>query len=185
MIIEGEQTNRIPKELALELLMNLSKVGLQKGLRDAAAYFWLEKSKLANGQTWNRSYVEKQLGLRLEPNQYLYLHHYIPGNQKCIAEMIALKRLAERYKDKVQVISLYPTDIAWTLADQKAFEGANWPRAAVQISSPLWALLDWSSAPSYVLLDANLKVIYLNALGPLPNARTQTIDLILHQLIQQ
>jgi hypothetical protein len=182
MIIEGEQTNRIPKELALELLMNLSKVGQQKGLRDAAAYFWLEKSKLANGQTWNRSYVEKQLGLRLEPNQYLYLHHYIPGNQKCIAEMAALKRLAERYKDKVQIITFVQQDAVWTNADNKAFEGAKWQRLALPKTATLWQQLGWKSSPAYILLDPQLKVLYLDALGPLPNARTQTIDLIFSQL---
>jgi hypothetical protein len=184
IILEGEQTNRIPKEQALELLMKLSKEGQQKGLRDAAAYFWLEKSKLGNGQTWSLSYVEKQLGLRLEPNQYLYLHHYIPGNQKCIAEMAALKRLAERYKNKVQIITFVQADAVWTNADKKAFEGANWQRLDLPKTAVLWQQLGWISAPSYILLDPQLKVLYLDALGPLPNARTQNIDLILSQLFQ-
>jgi hypothetical protein len=182
IILEGEQTNRIPKEQALELLMKLSKEGQQKGLRDAAAYFWLEKSKLGNGQTWSRSYVEKQLGLRLEPNQYLYLHHYIPGNQKCIAEMAALKRLAERYKNKVQIITFVQEETLWTNADKKAFEGANWQRMSLPKSATLWQQLGWKNSPAYILLDPQLKVLYLDALGPLPNARTQTIDLIFSQL---
>lgn len=182
IILEGEQTNRITKEQALELLMKLSKEGQQKGLRDAAAYFWLEKSKLGNGQTWSRSYVEKQLGLRLEPNQYLYLHHYIPGNQKCIAEMAALKRLAERYKNKVQIITFVQEETLWTNADKKAFEGANWQRMSLPKSATLWQQLGWKNSPAYILLDPQLKVLYLDALGPLPNARTQTIDLIFSQL---
>jgi hypothetical protein len=182
IILEGEQTKRIPIELALELLMKLSKEGQQKGLRDAAAYFWLEKSKLGNGQTWSRSYVEKQLGLRLEPNQYIYLHHYIPGNQKCIAEMAALKRLAERYKNKVQIITFVQSDAVWTNADNKAFEGAKWQRLDLPKTATLWQQLGWKSSPAYILLDPQLKVLYLDALGPLPNARTQTIDLIFSQL---
>ncbi len=182
IILEGEQTNRIPKEQALELLMKLSKEGQQKGLRDAAAYFWLEKSKLGNGQTWSRSYVEKQLDLRLEPNQYLYLHHYIPGNQKCIAEMAALKRLAERYKNKVQIITFVQEDAIWTNADNKAFEGAKWQRLDLPKTETLWQQLGWKNSPAYILLDPQLKVLYLDALGPLPNARTQTIDLIFSQL---
>ena len=183
--MEHEQNGRISKLQTLEMLYFLKENAQQLQLKEATRALIEQNSSLTAGQILDKSLLVEDLGLRVQNDQFIYLHHYIPGNQKCIAEMIALKRLAERYKDKVQVISLYPTDIAWTLADQKAFEGANWPRAAVQISSPLWALLDWSSAPSYVLLDANLKVIYLNALGPLPNARTQTIDLILHQLIQQ
>jgi hypothetical protein len=182
IILEGEQSKRIPRVLALELLMKLSKEGQQKGLRDAAAYFWLEKSKLGNGQTWSRSYVEKQLGLRLEPNQYIYLHHYIPGNQKCIAEMAALKRLAERYKNKVQIITFVQSDAIWTNADNKAFEGAKWQRLDLPKTATLWQQLDWKSSPAYILLDPQLKVLYLDALGPLPNARTQTIDLIFSQL---
>lgn len=184
VVIEGEQANRIPKDLALELLLALSKNGQQKGLRDAATYFWLEKSKLSNGQYWSKSYVEKQLGLRLEPNQYVYLHHYIPGNQKCITEMAALKRLAQRYQNKVQIISFVQADAVWTNADKKAFEGANWQRLDLPKTATLWQQLGWKSSPAYILLDPQLKVLYLDALGPLPNARTQTIDLIFSQLFQ-
>ena len=184
VIIEGEQANRIPKDLALDLLLALSKNGQQKGLRDAATYFWLEKSKLSNGQYWSKSYVEKQLGLRLEPNQYVYLHHYIPGNQKCITEMAALKRLAQRYQNKVQIISFVQADAVWTNADKKAFEGANWQRLDLPKTATLWQQLGWKSSPAYILLDPQLKVLYLDALGPLPNARTQTIDLIFSQLFQ-
>jgi hypothetical protein len=184
VIIEGEQANRILKDLALELLLALSKNGQQKGLRDAATYFWLEKSKLSNGQYWSKSYVEKQLGLRLEPNQYVYLHHYIPGNQKCITEMAALKRLSQRYQNKVQIISFVQADAVWTNADKKAFEGANWQRLDLPKTATLWQQLGWKSSPAYILLDPQLKVLYLDALGPLPNARTQTIDLIFSQLFQ-
>jgi autotransporter-associated beta strand protein len=139
---------------------------------------------LAGTQSWSKSYAEKQLGLRLEPHQYIYLHHYIPGNQKCIAEMTALKRLAERYKNKLQIITFFPSEATWTTADKKAFEGANWQRLDLPKTDVLWQQLGWVSAPSYILLDAQLKVLYLDALGPLPNARTQTIDLILSQLFQ-
>lgn len=184
LILEHEQTNRLQKELALELLFSLSKNGQQQDLRDAAGYFWLEKSKLSNGQSWNKIYVEKQLGLRLEPEQHIYLHHYIPGNQKCIAEMAALKRLAERYKNKVQIITFVQSEAAWTTADKKAFEGVNWQRLDLPKTDAVWQQLGWKNAPAYVLLDPQLKVLYLDALGPLPNARTQTIDLILSRLIQ-
>lgn len=184
LILECEQTNRLQKDLALELLLSLSKNGQQQDLREAASYFWAVKSKLSNGQTWNKTYVEKQLGLRLEPKQYIYLHHYIPGNQKCIAEMAALKRLAERYKNKVQIITFYPSEATWTTADKKAFEGVNWQRLDLPKTATLWQQLGWESTPAYILLDPQLKVLYLDALGPLPNARTQTIDLILSQLIQ-
>lgn len=184
LILECEQSNRLQKELALELLLNLSKNAQQQKLREAAAYFWAVKSKLSNGQTWSKTYVEKQLGLRLAPNQYIYLHHYIPGNQKCIAEMAALKRLAERYKDKVQIITFVQADATWTTADKKAFEGANWQRLELPKTATLWQQLGWESSPAYMLLDPQLKVLYLDALGPLPNARTQTIDLIFSQLFQ-
>lgn len=184
LILECEQTNRLQKDLALELLFSLSKIAQQQELRAAASYFWTVKSKLSNGQTWSKTYVEKDLGLRLEPEQYIYLHHYIPGNQKCIAEMAALKRLAERYKNKLQIITFFPSEATWTTADKKAFEGANWQRLDLPKTAVLWQQLGWISAPSYILLDPQLKVLYLDALGPLPNARTQNIDLILSQLFQ-
>ena len=95
LILECEQTNRLQKDLALELLLSLSKNGQQQDLREAASYFWAVKSKLSNGQTWNKTYVEKQLGLRLEPKQYIYLHHYIPGNQNCSRLSLAQGRSLE------------------------------------------------------------------------------------------
>lgn len=182
LLIEFEQNKRIDKALLLELLKSLSKEGRQAGLKSAAAYYWLEKNLLQNGQTVDKSYLENELNLRIVPNKYLYLHHYIPANQKCIAEMTALKRLAKRYEDKLQIITFYPSEQIWTNADLKAFEGATWQKYAFSKSHGIWQLLSWSSAPAYILLDSKLKVLELDALGPLPNARTQTIDLVLSQL---
>jgi hypothetical protein len=96
--------------------------------------------------------------------------------------MAALKRLAERYKNKVQIITFVQSDAIWTNADNKAFEGAKWQRLDLPKTATLWQQLDWKSSPAYILLDPQLKVLYLDALGPLPNARTQTIDLIFSQL---
>lgn len=98
--------------------------------------------------------------------------------------MAALKRLAERYKNKVQIITFVQSEATWTNADKKAFEGANWQRLELPKTASLWKQLGWESAPAYMLLDPQLKVLYLDALGPLPNARIQNIDLILSQLFQ-
>jgi len=183
MILKLEQTKRIEKDLALDLLNVLAQNAKQYGLRSAASVFAQQLNKLNYGQTWNCSALEKQYGLSLAPQQYIYLHHYIPGNQKCIAEMAALKRLAERYNNKVQILTLYPAEQTWTNADKKAFEGAKWQRIALPKNAELWKQLSWTTAPAYILLDPQRKVLYLDALGPLPNARTQTIDLILGQLL--
>jgi hypothetical protein len=182
LILEYEHAQLIANELAISLLRRLSVSAQQQELREAANYFWLEKSKLNNGKNWNREYVENELGLKLTKEKFIYLHHYIPGNEKCIAEMAALKRLAERYQSKLQIISIIPSEMTWTNADNKAFEGANWQRIELATNHDVWQQLSWKSAPAYLLLDPQLKVLYLNALGPLPNARTQTIDLVLNQL---
>jgi hypothetical protein len=185
MIIESERTKRISTEQTNNLLADLAKSGTQKELRAAASYFLNQLKRLQVGQTWNTITLRKEYDLRIEPGQYLYLHHYIPGNQKCIAEMAALKRLAERYNNKVQLVTFYPSEQTWTTADNKAFEGAKWQRIALPKNAELWKQLNWSTAPAYILLDPLQKVLYLDALGPLPNARTQTIDLTLRQLIGQ
>ena len=96
--------------------------------------------------------------------------------------MAALQRLAKRYEDKLQVVTLYHSEQTWTKADQKAFEGSNWQRVPFSKSHPIWQQLSWTSAHAYILLDPQLSVLNLDALGPLPNARAQTIDLILNQL---
>ena len=182
LILSYDENKRIDKLQTLELLKTLARTGRQSGLRSAANYYWLEKSKLDNGLYWDKNYVANELNLSLWPGQYIYLHHYIPGNQKCIAEMAALQRLAKRYENKLQLITFYPSEQSFTKADQKAFESATWQRVSFAKTHPIWQQLSWSSAPAYILLDPQLKVLNLDALGPLPNARTQTIDLILQQL---
>ncbi len=182
LIIAYHQNKRIDQAATLQLLKALARIGRQSGLRNAANFYWLEYSKLSNGNYWDKNYVVNELNISLKPGRYIYLHHYIPANQKCIAEMAALQRLAKRYEDKLQVVTLYPSEQTWTKADQKAFEGSNWQRVPFSKSHPIWQQLSWTSAPSYILLDPQLSVLRLDALGPLPNARAQTIDLILNQL---
>lgn len=184
LILEREQTKRITKATALEMLHELSEIGQQAEFKAAARYFLKERSKLSAGQTLDGKLLS-DLNLQLEKNQLVYLHYYIPGNQKCIAELAALKRLATRYNGKVQILTFYPAEQAWTNADNKAFEGAKWQKTALNASAILRSQLNWTGAPTYVLLDSQLKVLYLDALGPLPNARTQTIDLVLQQLLAQ
>jgi len=183
LIIESEQTKRIAKDLSLALLRSLSIQGTQVGLREAARFQLQQLSKLSDGEIWDAAQLSKEFGFSIASQQYVYLHHYIPGNQKCIAEMAALKRLAERYKNKVQIITFYPSELTWTTADNRAFDGAKWQRVALPSTAETWTQFSWTSAPAYILLDPQLKVLYLNALGPLPNARTQTIDLIFSQLL--
>lgn len=184
LILEREQTKRIPKTIALKMLLDLAQSGQQVAFKRASTHFYKEKSKLGPGQTLEGKLLT-DLNLQLEKNQLVYLHYYIPGNQKCIAELAALKRLATRYNGKVQILTFYPAEQAWTNADNKAFEGAKWQKTALNASAILRSQLNWTGAPTYVLLDSQLKVLYLDALGPLPNARTQTIDLVLQQLLAQ
>lgn len=183
IILEREQTKRCTKSQALTMLSNLIKEAAQAELQSAARYFWNEKSLLSNGQILEPSILTTELGIQIENGQLRYLHYYIPGNQKCIAELAALKSLANRYKGKVQILSFYPAEAVWTNADRKAFEGAKWQQTALPTSSTLRKQLNWAAAPGYTLLDADFKVLFLAALGPLPNARTQTIDLVLQQLL--
>lgn len=183
LILAYDQQNRIEKQQSIKMLEDLSFYGQQPGLRKAAAYFLKSKNKLSNGQYLQRGHLEKDLGLLLNQDELLYLHHYVPGNQKCINEMEALKRFVARYNGKVQVISFFSDEIQWTNADNKAFEAVTWQRTILPKTDTLWELLDWGAAPGYVLTDENLKILELNALGPLPNARTQTIDLTIQQYL--
>ena len=184
LILDYEHDKRIDKNLAIHLLKQMMVNGQQLGLRSAAHFYWLQLSKLSEGQTWDRAYLENDLKLKLKPNQLIYLHHYIPGNQRCILELPALKKLAKRYENKLQIITFYPIEQPWSNADKKAFEGTTWQQIGLPKNSSLWQQLSWSSAPAYVLLDPTLRVLNLNALGPLPDARTQTIDLVINRLLR-
>ncbi|MFM8964243.1 MAG: hypothetical protein ACKOGD_10430, partial [Sphingomonadales bacterium] len=75
LILEREQTKRVPKTIALKMLLDLAQSGQQVAFKGASTHFYKEKSKLSAGQILD-SKLLSELNLQLEKNQLVYLHYY-------------------------------------------------------------------------------------------------------------
>lgn len=172
---------RINPDLALNAIKYLKLNASQKDLRQAAAYFWQANNQLKIGKKIPEQLLSELLRMEL-PNGNICLHFYQPGNQKCIAELSALKKVAQRHQENIHIITIYPSRTLMSKADLKALEPLNWPKIALEPESEIWQLLNWSSAPAYILIDAQQIVRYMPALSPVPDGRGQTIDTQILQL---
>jgi hypothetical protein len=167
--------------MAFEFYENFAAYAQQQDLRKAARYSAIQLNKLKVGKTVSYGFLGAQLQTEL-PNKIICLHYFQPGNQKCISEIVALQKVAERHQQDLQLITIYPQQITWTKADTKAFEKVKWPLIGLKPDAELWNLLSWQSAPAYILIDRDQVVRFMPALGPIPNGSGQTIDTQIIQL---
>lgn len=180
-IVELQQNQKISAAIAAEFYENFARTAQQIDLRKAARYYSLQLNQLKVGKYVSYSFLNAQLQTEL-PDKIICLHYFQPGNQKCISEIAALQKVSERHQDVLQIITIYPSNIAWSKADQKAFEKVKWPLIGLKTDAALWDLLSWQSAPSYILIDREQVVRFMPALGPIPNGSGQTIDTQILQL---
>lgn len=180
-ILDLFNSQRINPELVFNGLKYLKANASQKELREAANYFWQINNQLKIGKKIPEQLLSELLHLEWPANN-VCLHFYQPTNQKCISEIVALQKVAERHQSDLQIITIYPSDVTWTKADQKAFEKVKWPKVALEPESTLWNLMAWQSAPAYILIDRQQVVRFMPALGPIPNGSGQTIDTQIMQL---
>jgi hypothetical protein len=180
-ILDLFNSQRINPELVFNGLKYLKTNATQKELREAANYFWQINNQLKIGKKVPEQLLSELLRMEWPVNN-VCLHFYQPTNQKCISEIVALQKVAERHQSDFQIITIYPSDVTWTKADQKAFEKVKWPKVALAPESALWNLMAWQSAPAYILIDRQQVVRFMPALGPIPNGSGQTIDTQIMQL---
>jgi hypothetical protein len=178
---ELQKSQVLAENLALDLYKQMSANAQQSALRKAAHYKWVQINKLKIGKKVPLDLLGKDLQIDFS-QKIICLHFYQPTNQKCISEIAALQKVAERHQTALQIITIYPSDVTWTKADQKAFEKVKWPKVALAPESALWNLLDWQSAPAYILIDRQQVVRFMPALGPIPNGSGLTIDTQIIQL---
>jgi len=171
----------ITDAFALDMYNYFGKSAQQIALRDAAKFRWKQLNQLKIGKKVAFEFLNSELGIEL-PNKIICLHFFQPGNQKCISEIAALQKVAERHQQYLQIISIYPDQFNWTKADLKAYEKVKWPKVALPPTSKLWTMLSWQSAPAYLLIDREQVVRFMPALGPIPNGIGQTIDTQIIQL---
>lgn len=180
-IVELQQNQKITAAMAFEFYENFAAYAQQQDLRKAARYSAIQLNKLKVGKKVSYGFLGAQLQTEL-PNKIICLHYFQPGNQKCISEIVALQKVAERHQQDLQLITIYPQQITWTKADTKAFEKVKWPLIGLKPDAELWNLLSWQSAPAYILIDRDQVVRFMPALGPIPNGSGQTIDTQIIQL---
>lgn len=180
-ISELQQNQKISAAMATTFYGHFASNAQQNDLRKAAQHHVIKLNRLKVGKQVSYNYLSAQLQTNL-PNKIICLHFFQPGNQKCISEIAALQKVAERHQDVLQIITIYPSQNSWSKADTKAFEKVKWPLIGLNPDDTLWDLLSFQSAPSYILLDRNQVVRFMPALGPIPNGSGQTMDTQILQL---
>ncbi|MFM8596329.1 MAG: hypothetical protein ACKOBN_04440 [Flavobacteriales bacterium] len=180
-VTELQQNQKISPAVAVSFYEQFASAAQQLALRQAARKMLLQLNELKVGKYVSYRILSEQLGVEL-PRKIVCLHYYQPGNQKCISEILALQKVADRQQQVLQIITIYPESGTWSKADTKAFEKVKWPVVGLKADAALWSLLGWQSAPAYILIDREQVVRYMPALGPLPNGNGQTIDTQILQL---
>jgi hypothetical protein len=184
LICEQESMQRISRDVAKDLYFQLQQLSRLPAHQQLASYLIARMSTLQVGAKCPNIEFDAQHSLFNYKGNYVYLHFYQPGNQKCIAELNALKHLQANFGSKLHIITIYPKEKAFTKADERAFEGAKWDRYAIASDERIWQLFKIAAMPSYVVLDDLLYVSSMPALGPTPNGRGDTIERFLMSVIE-
>jgi hypothetical protein len=108
--------------------------------------------------------------------KWVYLHVFDPSNERCIAEISALKKLQLKYGTSFQFITIYPSKELYTKSEQRNLDALTWDKFQLDQNHEIWKSLQLTSYPMYVLFDSNLVLHSSPALSPTPNGRYETIE---------
>jgi hypothetical protein len=108
--------------------------------------------------------------------KWVYLHVFDPSNERCIAEISALKKLQLKYGTTFQFITIYPSKELYTKSEQRNLDALTWDKFQLDQNHEIWKSLQLTSYPMYVLFDSNLVLHSSPALSPTPNGRYETIE---------
>ena len=121
--------------------------------------------------------------LELTENKYLgsrgsfqYVHFFDPENPKSLSEIKALKALYQKYGGQIEFVSIYleskPKNDDFK---KRVLQYLDWPVFELPYYHPIWKKLNVGTFPYYILIDPNLIIESMPALGPIPNGLYETI----------
>ena len=140
---------------------------------------------LVKGDPLPTIYVDNQRVLG-NPNKYQYIHFFDPSNPKSLPETFALKALYNKYKNDIDFVTIYLESKSFNEAfKQRVLKEIVWPIYSLGYYHPIWKTLNVGTFPYYILINKELKIENIPALGPIPNGVYETIDKTFHELINR
>ena len=119
-------------------------------------------------------------------NKYQYIHFFDPSNPKSLPETFALKALYNKYKNEIDFVTIYLESKSFNEAfKQRVLKEIVWPIYSLGYYHPIWKTLNVGTFPYYILINKELKIENIPALGPIPNGVYETIDKTFHELINR
>lgn len=121
--------------------------------------------------------LDKDVHLSDFSGKYIYLHFFDPNNQKCVAEISALRKLYEKYGKYVEFVSIIAYDgQSLNEMDIRNLESIKWSRFGLPSNHEIWSTLKVKGFPYYILMDEQLIIKSMPALSPSPNGLYETIE---------
>ncbi|MEJ6589156.1 MAG: hypothetical protein QNL43_05080 [Crocinitomicaceae bacterium] len=108
------------------------------------------------------------------PSQYQYLHFFDPSNPQSLAQSKAMKLLHEKYGETISFVSIYLNSESGAF-QERIINSMKWPCYGLDYYHPIWKSLNVNTFPYYILVNENLIIESIPALGPIPNGTYETI----------
>lgn len=108
--------------------------------------------------------------------KHLYIQFVDLNIKECEQEIELLKALYSKYKNDIEVITLFIKQEKYTKKQSTLLEGLPWQKFEIQTGHEILKDYKILSYPSYVLLDSFGYVVASPALKPTPNGKYETID---------
>lgn len=119
-------------------------------------------------------------------NKYQYIHFFDPSNPKSLAETSALKALFMKYKNNIDFVTIYLESKSSNEGfKQRILKEIVWPIYGLSYYHPIWKTLNIGAFPYYILINKELNIESIPALGPIPNGAYETIDKTFHELLNK
>ncbi|MES2589763.1 MAG: thioredoxin-like domain-containing protein [Bacteroidota bacterium] len=108
--------------------------------------------------------------------KHLYIQFIDLNIQECEKEVELLKPMYQKYKDDIEIISVYKKTENLSKKQLAFLANIPWQKFEITSSNEILSRFKINSYPSYVLIDAYGYVVASPALKPIPNGNYETID---------
>ncbi len=183
---EEYYSNYLPKSGTLQLLQQLQKQSLYNNIKKIAFSLYIQFNELNIGSKFPDIILSKNdINDKLSKlkGKYIYVHCYNPNNKENISELKSLKKLQEKYGQKISFITLYSkNEIPFTTAEQRNLELITWPKYGFEETDEIWEQLQVKTFPYYLLIDDTFHLFSAPALSPTPNGKYETIEKTFYDL---
>ena len=178
LIIKEEiGSKELPKSNLLAILKKLEETFTNQDIAVIASNLLDKFEELTTGMKVPNYKLDEEIQLSNFGSKYIYFYFYNPSNQKCIAEVSAIRKLNEKYAKYIEIVTIYPTPIEpLTTTEKRNLDALTTRKFALDENHPIWNDLKINTFPYYVLVDEQLTIKNMPALAPSPNGLYETIE---------